>query len=222
MRERLKREALIRDLAADLKPIRWPGRVLPRLVAWLSLAVLFSFVAFAATGPFRDGAFQPLLSGAGFAAETLVASLAVFMFARAALLSSIPAPGGALRLLSWPCAILGVWLGFLVVGLWFPAHPVSILGYRDHCLGQTQLVALANLIPLLWMARRLMPLRPRLTGALAGVAAAAVPAAVMQFACMYDPAHILSFHFAPVVMTAVIGALLGPVTLVRPRGRDRP
>jgi hypothetical protein len=41
---------------------------------------------------------------------------------------------------------------------------------------------------------------------------------MMQFACMYDPAHILSFHFAPIAMTTVIGALLGPVMVVRPPG----
>jgi hypothetical protein len=215
---RPEREELIRSLAADLRPVRWPGRILPWLAGWLLLAVLFTAAAIAAAGPFRDGAFLPLLSQSGYTTETLVAALTIILMARAALASSIPDPAGPLRLLSWPAAILVIWLGFFVVGLWFPTLPVSQLGHRDHCLAEAQLIALVNLLPLLWIARGLAPLRPRLTGALAGIAAAVVPAAMMQFACMYDPAHILSFHFAPIAMTTVIGALLGPVMVVRPPG----
>jgi hypothetical protein len=118
----------------------------------------------------------------------------MILFARASLMSSIPDRAGSLHLLTLPLAVLGIWLSFYVVGLWFPAHPVLYLGHRDHCFAQAQLVALVNLVALLWFARRLLVLRPRLTGMLAGATAAAVPAAIMQFACMYDPVHILSFH----------------------------
>ena len=212
---REEREELIRNLVADLRPIRFPGRVFHWLALWLSLAVLFSGAAIAATGPYRDGAFHSLFRFPGFTAETLVAVVAVVLLARATLMSSLPDPEQPLRPLKWPVAILGTWLGFYVVGLWIPALPVMNLGHRDHCLAQTQLIALVNLVPLLWIARRFVPLWPRLTGALAGVTAAAIPAELMQFACMYDPEHILSFHFAPMVVTAAIGALLGPAILIR-------
>ena len=212
---RKEREELIRNLVADLRPMRWPGRVIHWLVIWLPLAVLFSVVALAATGPYRDDALLSLIRFPGFAAETLVAVMAIVLLARATLISSMPVPAWPLRLLVWPAAILGTWLGFYVVGHWFPAQPVLNSGYRNHCLAQTQLIALVNLVLLLWIARKHYPMWPRLTGALAGVAAAAIPAALMQFACMYDPEHILSFHFAPVVVTAAIGALLGPALLIR-------
>jgi hypothetical protein len=210
-----EREKLIRSLAADLRPTRRPGRVFHWLVAWLSLAVVFSVAAIALTGPYRDGAFLSLFKYPGFAAETLFAAAATILFARASLMSSIPDRAGSLRLLTLPVAVLGIWLSFYIVGLWFPAHPVLYLGHRDHCFAQAQLIALVNLVALLWFARRLFALRPRLTGILAGATAAAVPAAIMQFACMYDPAHILSFHFGPVAVTAAIGSLLGPALLMR-------
>jgi hypothetical protein len=209
------RDELIRDLVDDLQPVRWPGRVVHWLLAWLLFAVVSSAGALAATGPFRDGAFRALSAVPAFAVETAVAALAVTLLARATLVSSVPGAGKPRGSLSWPVVILAVWVGFYVVGFWFPAHPVSNLGHRDHCLAQTQLIALVNLGPLLWITRRLAPLWPRLTGALAGAAAAAVPAAAMQFACMYDPGHILLFHLAPVAVTAVIGAALGPTLLTR-------
>jgi hypothetical protein len=147
-----------------------------------------------------------------FAAETLIAVAAVALLARATLTSSIP---GAGRYLAWPIILLATWVGFYVVGLWFPAHPVTTLGYRAHCLAQTLVVASVNLIAMLCIARQLAPLRPRLTGMLAGAAAAAVPAALMQFACKYDPAHILQYHLAPLAVMAMIGAILGRLLLVR-------
>ena len=126
---RPEREELIRRLAADLRPVRRPGRILPRLAAWLMLAVLFTAAAITATAPFREGAFLSLLTRSGYAAETLVAALAIVLMARAALVSSIPDPAEPLRLISWPAAVLVIWLGFFVAGFWFrPAWWLLALG----------------------------------------------------------------------------------------------
>jgi hypothetical protein len=209
------RDELIHDLVEDLRPVRRPGRIAHWLFTWLPLAILVTVVALVATGPFRDGSFRSLLSWPGFAAETIVAGLAVALLARATLVSSLPGTGRPPGPVLWPAVVLVAWVGFYVAGFWFPAHPVSSLGHREHCFLQTQLIALVNLGLLLWIARRLAPLWPRTTGALAGAAAAAVPAALMQFACMYDPAHILATHLVPIAITAAIGAVLGPWVLVR-------
>ena len=48
-----------------------------------------------------------------------------------------------------------------------------------------------------------------------GFAAGLIPAYLMQLACMHAPAHNIYFHLAPVVGTAVIGALLGTWLLRR-------
>ena len=209
------REALIRDLVADLRPVRRPGRTAHLLAMWLPILLLCNVAAIAVTGPFRDGALRSLYTFPAFAAETVIAAMAVALVVHATLVSAIPRPRSPLRSLPWPALIFGAWLGFYIVGFWSPAHPVSALGYRDHCLLETQLFGLLNLGVMLWIARRLVPLWPRVTGALAGVAAAAIPAAIMQFACMYVPEHILIYHIGPIAVTAIVGALIGPAALVR-------
>lgn len=217
------REKLIGDLVADLRPVRRPGRIAPMLAAWLVAALLYTGAVLAATGPFRDGALHSLYSFPGFAAETAVAVLAIWAIARMALLTGLPGAVTPFRATAWPALLVAVWIGFYVVGFWYPVHPVSELGHRDHCYLQTQLFGLPMLAFLLWIARRLAPPWPVLTGALAGAAAAAIPAEMMQFACMYEPEHILIYHLGPVAVTAALGAVLGPRVLspraVRPRRR---
>jgi len=48
------------------------------------------------------------------------------------------------------------------------------------------------------------------TGALLGAAAGAIPGLVMQFACMYEPTHILAYHLAPVGLLTLLGAAIAP------------
>jgi hypothetical protein len=116
------------------------------------------------------------------------------------------------------------WAGVYVVGFWHPAHPVSTLGDRGVCFLQIFLFSQPALALLLWFARTQFPLWPRVTGALGGAAAAAIPGALMQFACMYEPKHIPLFHLAPLLASAALGAFIGPFVLkVRkavPRRRD--
>jgi len=125
-----------------------------------------------------------------------------------------------------PLAMMAVWISIYVVGFWHPAHPVSTLGMRPHCMLQTVLFSIPSLALMLWLARGLMPLRPRSTGLLGGAAAAAIPAALMQFGCMYVPEHILMFHIGPVFIVAAIGFAIGPFVLTRrrtvPRSRGIP
>jgi len=125
-----------------------------------------------------------------------------------------------------PGALLAAWIAYYLAGLEHPAHPVSTLGRRDQCIWQAVLFRLPSLALMLWYARRLMALWPRTTGMLAGAAAAAVPAAIMQVACMYAPSHILTHHIGPLFIVAAPGALLGRVTLRQrptiPRGRGLP
>ena len=92
-----------------------------------------------------------------------------------------------------------------------PVHPVSSLGDRHVCYLQVLLFSLPTLGLMLWFARQQFPLRPRLTGMLAGAVAAAIPGALMQFACMYEPAHILVFHLGPILATAALTLRDGPL-----------
>ena len=46
-----------------------------------------------------------------------------------------------------------------------------------------------------------------------GAGAASIPAVLMHFACMIDPAHALLFHLLPVLGVALLGALVARFAL---------
>jgi hypothetical protein len=217
-----RREELIKDLVSDLKPVRGAGRSGSATAIWLAIAAAYSAAILYATGPWRAGAFGALAAEPLFAIETLLAAGAITLLARAALRSAIPGVDLA-RELMWPALLLGGWIGIYVLGFWYPAHPVSMLGKREHCVWQTVLFGLPSLALMLGVARRYLPLWPRTTGLVAGAASASIPAALMQFACMYVPSHILTHHIGPIALVAVLGmgagrfALRGRRTV--PRGR---
>jgi hypothetical protein len=217
------RENLIEDLVADLKPVHRPGRIRRPLIAWLVIAIVYGAVIVTTTGPLRDGAVHNLVASPPFALETLLAMLAIVSLAHATLRTAIPGEAGPAKLLLWPLLFVGAWVAIYIAGVWHPAHPVSMLGKRDHCVWQTVLFSLPSLGLLLWMARGLLPLWPRTTAMLAGAASAAIPGALMQFACMYAPGHILTHHIGPIFITAAIGGIAGRLVLTRratvPRSR---
>ena len=208
-----KRQTLIDDLVGDLKPVKRPGRVGAGAAVWLAIASVYSIVIVIATGPLRPGAVANLIAIPTFGIETAVAVLAICATAFAALRSAVPGAHGPVHALSGALVPLVVWAAIYVVGLWYPAHPVSTLGARSHCIWQVVLYSLPTLGLMLYMARRQFPLWPRTTAALAGAAAAAIPGALMQIGCMYVPSHILSHHLTPILITAAIGALVGPFVL---------
>lgn len=147
--------------------------------------------------------------------EMLVAIAAIALLAHTAFRSAIPDARPLWRSFSLPLALLGAWVLFYVIGLSHSALPFSMLGKREHCFWQTLLVSLPSFVVLLWLVRGLMPLWPRATAAAAGAAAAAIPAILMQLACMYDPRHALSHHLTPLLIVATLGALAGPRLLTR-------
>jgi len=210
---RQSRESLIDDLVADLRPVRRPGRVAAMLAAWLVVAVVYSIVIIIATGPLRPGALYDLVRYPAFAGETLLAIAAIVALPLAALRSAIPGARRPLWLLLVASLPLALWVAVYVIGLWYPAHPVSELGNRDYCIWQAVLFSLPSFALILWIARRQFPLWPRATALLAGAAAAAIPAELMQFACMYVPRHILTHHLTPILVTAALGAAIGPWVL---------
>ncbi len=118
----------------------------------------------------------------------------------------------------WWLVPLVAWTAVYVVELRYPPSYYSSLGGRYECFWQVVLFSLPALALMLWSARRLFPLRPRVTGFLAGAAAAAIPGELMQFGCMYVPEHILTHHLLPIAVTAALGAAIGPWALRRGNG----
>jgi len=215
------REELIRDLVADLRPVRRAGRIGRSTAAWLALAGAYSIFAVLATGPLRPGALQNVLIVPAFGLETVLAVLAIIALAHAALRTAIPGDPQRPWSIAIALGLAGAWVSVYVIGLWYPAHPVSALGARNDCIWQTLLFSMPSGALLLWLSRRLLPLSPRLTGVLAGAAAAAIPGALMQFGCMYEPAHILTAHVSPMPIMAAVGFLVGPFAVAARRAVPR-
>lgn len=215
---------LIDDLVGDLKPVNAPGRISRPVVFWLSLATVYSIVSVFVSGPLREGALRHLIELPLFTGETLLAVIAIAVTAIASLRIALPGRNSPMRALTGVLILIALWVAIYVVDFWHPVHPVSTLGGRGDCFWQVPLFSLPSFAFLLYLARRQYPLWPRTTGLLAGIAAAAIPAELMQFGCMYEPAHILTHHMAPILVTATIGWFIGPYVLrlrrVVPRRRD--
>ena len=210
------RKALIGELVADLTPVASPGRTGRATGLWLVGAFVWGIAILLATGPLRPGAIGHLIDYPSFAVETVVALATILAFTFATFALVIPGRGRPGRLIAIPAVLFGAWAAIYLIGLEWPAHPVSTLGQRDHCVLEGVLFGLPNVVAMLVVARRYHPVWPRLTAAAAALAGAAIPAELMQFGCMYVPKHILLEHLGPAVLTALVAAALGPLIL-KPR-----
>ena len=72
----------------------------------------------------------------------------------------------------------------------------------------------------LFLIRRLYPLSPIRTAMSVGLVAGMLPALYMQLACMYEPAHILTFHILPGLLMVGAGAGIAMKWSLRQRSSD--
>ena len=196
---------LILALSRDLRAVAPPVSIERIWLGWLLMSAAFVVGLIHWMGPVRPGALDQLLSGGRFALETLLGLFAITAGSLAAFRSSVP---GALSqgLTRIAFGALLAWIGFYLFGLYSPALEPSMAGKRDYCVWETFVYAGPPMFAAIWLMRRYYPLQPLRTALAAGVMAGMLPALYMQLACMYVPAHILSFHIAP-------GLMVGPLAL---------
>ncbi len=198
---------LIDSLVADLEPRRRAPRPWLIALAWVLPAALFVVAVTGLAGPLRPTALSQLASEPRFLLETLLGAAAIGAAAVVAFYSAVP---GALPRTGYAAALglMGLWLLNYVVGLAYPALESSMLGKRDHCVLESFIYGVPPLVAALLLLRRLYPLQPLRSAALAGLVAGMLPALYMQIACMYAPAHILQFHILPGMIVALVAPLL--------------
>jgi hypothetical protein len=177
----------------------------------------WAFVVTAAlwVAPMRPGFVDQLLASPRFALETLFGLGAVIVATAIGFLLGIPGSGSVRRRVFIALGLPALWAGFYVYGLYDPALEPSTLGARPLCFAEVLLYGVPTTLAGLLRLRRLAPLERAYTGAVVGAAAGAIPGLLMEIACMYVPAHILSFHIAPIGGVIVLGGLLGPILLRR-------
>jgi hypothetical protein len=81
---------------------------------------------------------------------------------------------------------------------------------RSFCLASVALLGTLVLIISAWSMRRLAFIRPRLAGAMLGLAAGALIAAAYAWHCPHDqPLYVGVWYTTPIVLLAGLGAVLG-------------
>jgi hypothetical protein len=205
-----RHEALIRGLAADLKPVRRLPGPIARAFGWLAVvaAIALGLSAFADLNAMWEritGAPDMWLAVVGSTATAILASIAAFEL-------SLPDARRDWAWLPIPGALLWVGAsGFGCLRAWIlPDTHVAAMSEARDCL--VFIVALS--VPLsalmLFMLRRACPLQPGLTAATAGLAVAAAAATLLNFFHPFDAAATdLTIHAIAVTLVVVANRALG-------------
>ena len=210
------REQLIAQLSADLRPVVKPAGGSAVLALWLLGAGVFSLLALLLAGPFRVGSMQQMIDSPRFLLENLLGVVTIVWLGIAGLRLAIPSITPLRSRVAWPLVLLTAWLALYAYGFHTPSLPPSMDGKRALCFLEAAVDGLPALLWGLWLARRWWPLHGVWTGGLLGLSAGAMPALLMQLACMYSPSHIFVFHLLPGLALGGVGALAGRWLLREP------
>lgn len=214
----MKTEALIHALADDAMPVR---RLLPperRALLWLAMTMVYLIGAVLAIGLRPDigetvrDARALLETGAALATGTL-AAMAAFCAA---------CPGRPVWERALPLPALVLWFGLLAesaLEAWTGAPRQAVTMHADFAgLLDLLLLGVPPAVLLLAMLRRGVPIVPVVAGALAMLAVASLIAAALRFVHPEDASvMLLVWHFGPVVLLTLFGAVIGPRLLPWPR-----
>lgn len=205
----MRTQDLIDTLAADLKPQKPFSAALAPALAIGFAATAAVFLAMLGPRPDLVGA----LESARFLAKPTVALL--LAGAALGLTTRLARPGAAAA--GWGLALLAA----PVVAILFSAIELSVLpasAWSTAWLGENALVclvavpalAMPTLAGLVYALRRGAPLRPRVAGAVAGLASAGLAASLYATYCPDDsPLFVATWYTGAALITAGIGALAG-------------
>ena len=207
-------EQLIRDLASDLRPVRRLRSPIVRALGWLAVVaataiILAMFADVSALEHRLVAAPDMWLAVIGSALTAILAAIAAFQL-------SLPDASRTWALVPLPSALF--WIIASGVGclrLWFvPGTHVADLSEARDCLIFIVGLSLPLSALLIVMVRRACPLLPGLTAAIAGLAAAAAAATLLNFFHPFDAAatdlavHALAVALVIVANQAFSGRLL--------------
>ncbi len=181
-------ERLIRDLAADLTPVRRLRPPLVRALGWLAV-VMGIAVALAMVADLRGLALRLTaapdmwLAVAGSAATAVLAAIAAFQLSlpdRSRVWAALPLPAALVWIGASGAGCLRAWLA--------PGTHVADLSETRDCLMFIVGLSVPLSALLILMLRRACSLQPGLTAAIAGLAAAAAAATLLNFFHPFDAA----------------------------------
>ena len=201
-------EMLRAKIAADLSPVRPLAPPLQRTLVIVPLALLLVAAA-PLVFNFRD--LAPLgwiWSWGASVTQTAVGLVVIVLALGHAVPGRQPSTAAIATLIA---AIVALFLG-ITFATWI-ASPVDLTG-RWWTIGAICALASAtSALPVVVLAAvlvvRAFPLRPLMTGAIAGFGAGLIADAGWRLFCHYsEPAHVLGAHFGGVLLASAVGALL--------------
>jgi hypothetical protein len=213
--------ALVRRLAAELKPTRsmWPVSI--RLALWMALEI--GILMWVMTGSGRNVIGR--LKEPAYAMEALFFGFAAVILAALALRSAIP--GRFLSTLEATIAGLLVLAGTLLITASVPmdtARSVAeFVRVGLQCALRIGLYSALPLAALWWMIVRGASMQGGLSGLLTGGSAVFFAMTILRLECPNnEPLHILIWHLLPALLLAMLSALAGSRWLKFRLSRIRP
>jgi hypothetical protein len=198
---------LVRELAADLQPVRRLRAVEQRTWVWGLLALGLVLAGVWAFG-LRPDLVQKL-SDRSFLAEVTALVVLCVLASRSAFHLSVPGLEHGWSTLARPAAALAVWA--LLVAARYPGEDPGSLSLNGlWCVLKLSMLSFAPTVAAFLMLRKAAPLRRAWTGGCALLAAGALAMVGVETMCAHDgAAHVLVFHVLPVAVAAVLGAAAG-------------
>lgn len=216
------RDALIKDLVADAaKPVRNGAQTHLESALWVVLAAVWVVALTHLPGELRPGVMDQLASSPRLWTELALGFGTTVAFAHLAFRSALPGSPSLLLSALPALTLLILWVGLHLYGFVDPTFAPSMHGKREHCEWQVLTFGIPVLACGALVLRRWWP-RGAFSGAALGLAAGALPAMLMQIACMHEPWHILTHHLLPGLALGPIGAVVGFLVLRPPRGQSIP
>ena len=217
----MKTDELIETLARDARPVRRLPRPGRRLMIWVCQASALVaagsvFFGIRPDFPTEVGSFLFLLQ---FAAAFL---LCVFS-AKSAIDLSVPGVGRTSSTFVLPFAALLLWL-FCIL---FPLTSGPALGHSmaeelasgHSCAWRTFQLGIIPGAIAFWQLMRAAPLKRKWTGFFAALSVFSFAAIGVQCGCANDdPYHVLFWHFTPILVLGMLGALAGSRVFFGKRG----
>jgi hypothetical protein len=202
-------DPLIERLAADLKPVR---RVSPGWLAVGWLFVVIVFAAYLASMSDLHAMMRRLMAAPDMWLAALGSALTGVLAVLAAFMTSVPGRSTRWALLPLPPLALWIWesgmgcaRGWHLSGV----HDAS-LGDSDDCFMFITGISLPLSLLLMVLLRWTFPLRPNLTLALGGLAAAGAAATLLNFFHPYDASvSDLVIHAVAVALVVAVNRLFG-------------
>lgn len=202
--DKLSHDRLIERLADDLRPVR------PVSPAWLAagwLLVVIAFAVYLASMSDLHAMMRRLMGAPDMWLAAVGSALTGVLAVVAAFITSVPGRSTRWALLPVPPLALWIWESGMgcTRGFHLPGVRDASFADGDHCFMFIVALSLPLSLLLMVLLRWTFPLRPNLTLALGGLAAAGTAATLLNFFHPYD-ATVSDLVFHAVAVALVVGA----------------